>query len=285
MHVGEPAGEWLFLRDGKLFGPVPARILIERLEKGELGPETPVAAEGGAFRPLREVPGFVAAVAHLEAHRRVRGELSAARRTERRRVAGRGLLFGGVAAAVAAVAVAGVLVYDRFRTVVPADAGVQISAPLVAAAGTRDRTPSDDGQLLDYVEGEPRLRTSRPTSSPTAPIGGPPPANVRADPDADGLAVHHGYDEAAMDRVIKANQIGLATCVKQQANGDPALRGEVPLTFTVDNDGKVGRLWVEKPGYATGPLRDCLQASLAEWRFPAFEGERPSISLSLRIGE
>lgn len=279
-EVGEPgAGEWLFQQDGRLFGPLPASVLIERLERGELSAGTPIAPEGGPFRPLREVPAFVAHVARIEAHRKVHGELDAARRVERRRLLKKGLLWGGAATVVAGLVAAGVITWARSRAVGPGPAQVQISAPLIAVAAGREAEVEDDGELLEYVEGAP-ARTPRRRAGTRTPPGGPPAPRA----DADGLSTHAAYDETAMNRVIRSNQARLVACVREQAAKDPAFRGEVPLTFTVENDGRVGRLWVDKPGYATGGFHECLRARLAEWRFPAFAGERPSISLSFKVG-
>jgi hypothetical protein len=276
------AGEWLFQRDGKLFGPLPAAVLVERLERGELSAETPIAPEGGAFRPLREVPAFVVHVARLEAHRKVHGEVAAARRAERRRVLRRGIVWGGVAVAVAAGVAAGVIAFARSRGAGPVPAEVRVSAPLIAVAAGREAGAGGgggEGDLLDYLEGEPATGPRR-SGRIRPPAGGP----SRSRADADGLATASSYDEGAMNQVIRANQARLVGCVKEQAARDPGFRGEVPLTFTVENDGRVGKLWVDKPGYATGDFQACVKARLAEWHFPAFAGERPSISLNFRVG-
>lgn len=283
--VGEPvAGEWLFRREGKLFGPVPAAVLVERLEAGEFSPDLSVAPEGGEFRPLREVPEFVPVLARLEARRKVEGELAAARRVARRRGLGRLLLWGGLAAGVAAAVAAGVIALVKARLPEAAVAEVRVSAPLIAAAPAAPAAPGDD--LLAYVEEEGPAAPSRsgarapaPRRAPSAPGGA---TTLRAEPD--GLATEIGYDEAALNRVIAANQARLVACVREQAAKDPAFRGEVPLSFTVDNDGRVGKLWVDKPGYHEGGLEQCIKARLAEWRFPAFAGERPTVSLSFRVG-
>ncbi len=287
--VGErAAGEWLFQREGRLFGPLPLPVLIERLERGELSADTPVAPDhGGAFRPLRETPAFIDAVARVEAHRKVHGELEVARQAERRRLVRRAILWGTVATAVAGGVAAGVIAFARSRGPVPTPAEVRISAPLIAVAAGREAEGADE-ELFEYVEGDPAAAPDSPPAGRTrsrgtkvpGPAGGPPAARA----DADGLATEASYDEVAMNRVIAANQARLVACVKEQATKDPTFRGEVPPTFTVDNNGRVGRLWVDKPGHAEGSFAKCLEARLAEWRFPAFAGERPSISLSFRVG-
>jgi hypothetical protein len=281
---GTGAGEWLYQRDGKLFGPLPEAVLVERLEAGQLSADLPVAREGGDFRPLREVPEFLPVLARIEARRKVEGEVAAARQAARRRGLGRVLLWGGAAAAVAAGVAAAVIVAGKARIPEPVGAEVRVSAPLIAAAPADPPAEGDD--LLAYVEegsqGTPRSGRAPSPRRDRRPGTAGAPSALRADPD--GLATETRYDEAALNRVIAANQARLVACVREQAAQDPAFRGEVPLSFTVDNDGRVGKLWVDKPGYHEGGLEKCLKARLAEWRFPAFAGERPTISLSFRVG-
>jgi hypothetical protein len=46
----------------------------------------------------------------------------------------------------------------------------------------------------------------------------------------------------------------------------------------------VVQLWIDEPRFRAGPLKDCLVAALAGWRFDPFPGQRPTVSLAFGIG-
>src|SRR5690606_7547282 len=112
----------------------------------------------------------------------------------------------------------------------------------------------------------------------------PRQAKTTASADPDGLTTHARYDHGAIQAVLSKEQRSLYPCLQDQARNDPTFRGEVPLSFTIANDGRVGRIWIDRAGLHEGPLFTCFQQKMQAWRFPAFAGERPSISLSFRVG-
>ena len=77
VDITKTEGEWLFRVGGEIHGPVPQRVVVDKLLRGELSPTTPVALEGGEFHPIAQVKAFSEYV--KEAKKR------AAERTARRR--------------------------------------------------------------------------------------------------------------------------------------------------------------------------------------------------------
>ena len=88
MHeMREPTSvrEWLFKDEGQVFGPVPESRFVELIEQGKVSSATEVACEGGPWRPLGAVSGFLVHVKKAEARARIEAEVTGSRKLARRR--------------------------------------------------------------------------------------------------------------------------------------------------------------------------------------------------------
>jgi len=293
LDIDDPAldgGDWLFQRDGQIYGPVEGRRLAELLYGGEISPQTLVSSGDGAWRPLTQVPAFLVHVKKAEAAQRVEQEVTGRRllraRRERTRVAGWVAAGGGVVAA--AVGLALLLGRGRVeRSPLLEDFGAGISIAVPARIGVA--APAGPGEVevaLDTTA--PAPRRARPAS-----LGGSSPGGAAAPGGATGGAVDGGdlvateFDSGAIQRVVSREQRTLATCLREETSRDPAFAGEVPLEFTVGNDGRVSRVAIMDPRRRQGTLRDCFERILRgdNWRFPAFPGQRPTVALVFRVGQ
>ncbi|WP_373045149.1 AgmX/PglI C-terminal domain-containing protein [Vulgatibacter sp.] len=288
-NAAAPAGDWLFQHDGMLYGPVPGQLLFDKIESGTIGPDTPVARDGEPFRRIGDEPAFAVQVARAAA--RIRVETQAreqARRRKRRRIAWLAsmavaalLLAGGAVRLVLWAEGAGLFAPDEEAL---AALQIQVSLPTfrvepVGAAAQEE--------LLDYLEPEGEAAGGKSGARAAAGkrrTGRQGATATVAAPERDGLVVEASYDQAAIQTVLAREQRTLYPCLQEQARNEPSFRGEVPLSFTIDNAGRVGRIWIDRAGVENGPLFRCFQKKMAAWRFPGFRGERPSISLSFRVG-
>ena len=84
IDVGTTGGDWMFKQDDMVFGPMPARLLIEKMYLGEIGGTTLVAPSDGEFTPLREVSFFTVHLAKAEARLRVQRDTDEFKTIERR---------------------------------------------------------------------------------------------------------------------------------------------------------------------------------------------------------
>jgi hypothetical protein len=280
-------GEWLFQRDGQVFGPVDSRGLAAMLYRGELDPRTPISSGDGAWRPAGEVPIFLLHAKRAEAALRVEREVTGARllreRGRRRRTA---------ALAVALVllvlgAAGGAFLLARRRTETSPlleDFGAGIGIASAARVGVSSRSAPTEDEVevqLDTLEpgaGAGAPRRTRPTRS-AAPAGRAATGDV-----AGGDFVAAQFDERKIQAVVAREQRSLVPCFREEAARSPEFHGDVPIEFAIGNDGRVAALWIDEPRLRAGPLRDCLQRALAGWRFDAFPGQRPTVSLAFRIG-
>jgi outer membrane biosynthesis protein TonB len=100
-----------------------------------------------------------------------------------------------------------------------------------------------------------------------------------------GDLVETQFDAGRIQAVVATQQRTLARCLNEHAARAPDFSGEVPLEFTVGNEGKVVRVVLTDPRLRQGPLRDCFERILSTWSFDRFPGQRPTVSLVFRVGQ
>ncbi len=276
-------GEWLFQRDGQVFGPVRGAGIVALLASGAVTSTTRVRREAEPWRPLAEVAELRPWLEEWQARARMEAEARSMRARERTRSAGRWavalLAIGGVVAIV--VTAVGALALKRpwerrsallegfelsvtigsARVAGGTSRGGEIAVPEVAHAG-RDGRPRGRGEPR---EGGPAAR------APATPGGAP-------------ALVATGYDPALVEQTVARSKESLAPCLREEAERSGDFTGEIPIEFAVGNDGKVAALWIDDPRFRSGALRECLLAALRRWSFTPFEGQRPVVSLSFHVG-
>src|SRR5512143_3822196 len=141
-------GEWLFRRDGQVFGPVDSRALAAMVYRGEIDGRTQVSPGDGSWSPLGEVPAFLLHVKKAEAGLRVEREVTGARQLRARAHRARLVAFG-VAALVLVAGSVGVAIFvaaRRARDTSPLleDFGAGIRIASAARVGVSRRTGPED---------------------------------------------------------------------------------------------------------------------------------------------
>jgi hypothetical protein len=282
---GLEGGEWLFRRDGQVFGPIDSRQVAAMLYRGELDAATPISAGDGAWRPVAEVSTFLVHAKKAEAGLRVEREVTGARLLRARQ--GRRRLVAAAAAAIllVAAAVGGVFLFAR-RTAETSplleDFGAGIRIASAARVGVSRRGDADD--LVEVPLGEPGgdagARPRRAAERAPGPQGRPA---ARGEVTGEDFVAAH-FDERRIQAVVSREQRNLAPCFRDEAARSPDFQGSVPIEFVIDNDGRVAQLWIDEPRFRNGPLKECLTAALARWRFEPFPGQRPTVGLAFGIG-
>ncbi|HEU4384441.1 MAG TPA: AgmX/PglI C-terminal domain-containing protein [Anaeromyxobacteraceae bacterium] len=269
--AGDDGGEWTFKKDGQVFGPVSSRQLVGMLYRGELDGQTPVAAEDGAYRPLGQVPGFVVQAKKAEAQLRVEQEVTGARLLRRRRrrmrwaLAVLVLLVGGGGGLWVAWWLAENKPWEpRSRLLEDFGGGIAIASPVRVGVGRHAEAPAE----VEIPAGRHLARPGQPASGSAE----------------GGELVVAQYDVVHIQSVVGREQRTLAPCFREEARRSPDFAGEIPLEFAIGNDGRVVQLWVDEPRFKRGELHDCLLRTLRGWAFKPFPGQRPTVSLSFRIG-
>ena len=281
---------WLFRLDGMVYGPVSDELVVEKIESGAIDTETMIAREGGAFTRVADQPAFDTLAARVAARRRVEAlvRAEAAARTRRRITWVASLVVGAVLLAVGAVRLVDwVEEANLFGPDTEALAALEIrsshEAVHIAIAPSRDQAA--DEEYLAYIDeggDEGKRRTRRRTAGKTTASTSTAAAAAKAPAAGTRTAPAAAYDQGSIREAIARQKSTLHGCLQERARADATFRGEVPFTFTIGNDGRVGRVGIDRPGL--GELQACFERTMAGWRFPAFTGERPSVSLSFHVG-
>jgi len=276
MDLGTTGGEWTFKQNDMVFGPLPARVIIEKLNAGEIGGDTPVAPseQEGAFTPLREVPFFTVHLAKAEAKLRVKRDSDAFQSSEavgfRVRTATIAVLVLGTLAAAGGGAYW--LAVERHQRLQREIDAIPITGNPPELAGAEAAGPADEEVAIPVPGSAATPRRARRAA--------PAPAGH---PTSDGLAAIN-YDKNSIIGAELRQKGQLIPCIRQELQRQPNFRGDIRFTVAVANDGKVAKLWMDDSQFKEGPLEQCFSQHMAGWRFASYEGERATITDSFRVG-
>lgn len=282
-ETNTPAREWLFKADGQVFGPIPEASLIELLLEGKLGAATEIASGDGAWRTAASVPGFLVHLRKAEARARVEAEATSSRKLARRRSAlhGTALVLGVVLLLGGATAGAWFLATRRpweRRSKLLEDFGNGIAIEAVRVGGG----PRAAQASIDEIAVPDAAGDASPTGKPKRGGVGQWARSQAHGAPRDSLVLAK-YDPVRIRAAVARHQGSLAPCLRDEARRTPEFAGEIPIEFAVGNEGRVVALWIDEPRFKSGPLRDCLLEKLRTWSFDWFPGERPIVSLSVRV--
>jgi hypothetical protein len=315
--------QWLFRQGDLVLGPISGHQLVEKLYTGELTGDTEVSDSGPSdFRQLKDVDAFQLHVAKVVVKAKVEAEarLERARRARGRLIAGGVItvMLGvlGLGAWQASRYVAVMSFEDELL--------IQVEPPIITVArpsvpeelleypGEPKRTPPPERvvsrpaekspekpaetpeeqvdtprkpEALAMATPSPKSTSRRTASSSSSASSSSAGGRSKSSADPDGLQMMTQFDMASINQVVKKHQPSLFRCFKEEAQRQPGLSTKVPLEFTIGNDGRVAKLWVDHPQLKKGPLHDCLFEELRKWPFKPYEGERATVNLAFNIGK
>lgn len=305
MDLGTTGGNWLFKDQDLLMGPVPARVLIDKLYAGEISPDTPVAdADGEEWKRLRDVPFFTVHIARAQARSRVMRDKQAVEARERRHRTVR-LVTIGIAAVILVGAVgSGTWWWVVHRSMERSDdgelaeLGITLSPPKIALASGQANAGHDGSAWLDVdVAADPTEAAAAAGQHRTAHRGRGHGHNGRSAAktavaaasagghggDHGGVGLERNYDMASINRTVRSESRTLFPCIKAEVHRT-GFKGQIPFEFVIKNDGHVGKLWIDNKDLRGTPLEACFKGAMARWRFKKFAGERPTVSQSFTVG-
>ena len=271
-NAGASGEQWRFKENGMVFGPVPARLVLEKLYAGELGPETPIAREEEeSFRNLRDVAFFTVHLAKAQAKLRVERDEGAIDAVERRGRRARFAVIAGLLVSALALAGGGtaffVLRRQRALQREVDDIPIVSNPPELAAAR---RSTSDDEVTLPAAGSAAQAHHGR-----RAPSAAAAPTDEIAQP---------RYDKGSIIAAEVRQKSALIPCIKQELGRSPGFRGEIHFTVAIGNEGRVAKLWMDDAQFKEGPLQGCFWKTMAQWHFSAYQGERATLSDSFHVG-
>jgi hypothetical protein len=268
---------WRFKQNGLVFGPVPGAVLLEKLDRGEIGPDTEVAREEEErFRALRDVATFTLEVAKAEAKLRVAREASSLEAKERSSRRTRRLVIGCLVVSSVGLAAGGAYwVVERRQHDLASevdDVPITPNPPELAAAAS-------DADVSVPVPGT-ALATRRPGRS--GPSGQAPRA-PGAQPSQHEITAAR-YDKGSIIQAEVHQKGSLIPCIREELHRSD-FRGDIRFTVAVGNDGHVAKLWMDDDRFRESPLQGCFWSAMSRWHFASYEGERATLSDSFHVGK
>ncbi len=305
--TGHGDGEqWLFKQDELLLGPVPTAKLIELLYAGDIDASTPVAPHGAdgapGFRRLSELEAFRVHLAKAAAKHRVEAQSVEIKDRARRMRLVKVVAIGtrGLALVLGGGRFAWWLAIHR-----PWETQLQLPQPVIAEDDdlpviTLASSRRGDEEVA-YPDSAPagtaapqertKPRTSLEAKAPKPPkVPGKAVASASTTsrpPDGDDVAVVQQWDQDAINSVVKGNKKTLHACLNAEAQRQKAgWSAKIPIEFTIGNDGRVAKLWIDNPDYKrdSTELYKCMLQTLRRWEFPKYSGEQANVSLSFTVG-
>lgn len=276
---------WLYRQSDLVLGPVPTKVIVDKLYAGELTPTTEVQLMGeGSFVPMSRVPDFKVHVARAEAKARVDAHAAEHHAEQRSRLKKTAAIAGGVLLVVGVlVAVLGnyLAVHGGRSAEELAWGDITIDPPTISKAARRSQDDLVDYQGAKKAPSQPVARadpTPGPGPAPVAPKAKPKTGNE----DPDGLSMGE-VDESAINSVVARHKPTLIHCIKEVAKPDMPMT-KIPIEFAISEAGKVTKVWVDNPDFKETPLQDCLLRELQKWPFkPGPAGA--AVNLSFNVGK
>lgn len=306
-EMDAPPGEWLFKVRGEVLGPVPSTELIERMFLGEVNESTLLSQGEGEWVALQSVAGFMPFLIRAKAKIRAdRARAEAAAAIRRRQLRARiNLSIGAAALVVFGFGATYLLMifkpegsagdwesWSRRHVPligVPAAAARENANSLAAAdpLGGRiniDRILIDDAPALVGLR-SPSGQRVRP-ASPAKPGGKPSEGQTRSAKDetaAVASSASLSQEEILSEVFARPNLNRMIGCVAQEIQRNADLSSPVQISFTINNDGRVGDVRMLDFRLENGPLHRCLKERLAYLKFRPYNGERRNVELPINF--
>jgi hypothetical protein len=285
LHIDDPAlegGDWVFRKDGQVFGPLSSREIAKLLYRGQLDARTPVSSGDGRWTPVGDVPLFLVHARKAEAALRVEREVTGARELARRRSRRAAVAITVSAVLLVGGAVGGAYWVAKQKSEIPPELqgfppGITVASAARVGVGRRAAEEDEVEVAIEPEAGRPGRRAPGAAGAPRARPGSA--ADV-----GEGDLVVAQFDSRKIQSVVGREQRTLAPCFKAESDRSPDFQGDIPIEFAIGNDGRVASLWIDEPRFKNGALRECLERALGAWRFDAFPGQRPTVSLAFHIG-
>lgn len=303
-------GEWVFKQGDVVLGPVSAKLLMERIDKGELSPDTPVGREAGQWKPLTSVAPFKEAYdARQERAKREAEEKAWQARVRRARVVRYSTLVVLILAPFAGGAVAGRQVMivrpwdstDEWMQRVPPlvdlpkkeEPPAPPPPPVAVAAKADDDAPaeSDDGKDDD------RDKVASVKDTRAAKKKGRDDDKKKGKDDDKKVAAAAPVEEKQSgplpETLTNEQAVGplktisgdLKACFVAELSSNPDVPAQVTLSYTVTENGTATNVRFEERELRGRPVVDCTKKAMANARWPKFTGERKNVSVPFKLGK
>ena len=277
VDISKSDGEFLYRQGGEVRGPVPIKVLADKLKRGELPLDTQVAIEGGDFHPVAQVAAFADAVKEAK---KLLAKRAAAR--VRRIVAVVVMLLGALGAA-------GYYFVSRELERRAAERQAQLKvAEQERARREAERQKLGKPELVALVslgsEEEVKIKSEHhkvpPPRKGQRPTGASKPVEEKAITECE-------RSQGEILGVLGKHLAKINVCVVDEKSRDTQglLPSTLPIDFVVRPDGKVVDFSIGHRAYKKGPLNNCMLKVFNSVHYPGAAGSNCPVSLPLKIGK
>ncbi len=287
-------GEWLFKHDGMVLGPVTAIVLVERIKRGELSADTPLARDGQSFKPMKLIALFREAHEAMLARQRREAEERAyngsVRRAHRVRALLLAVLFLGPAAggAVGGHMLMKLQPWDTTRdwvAKVPPLVDLPPRPPQMKETRSAPRvdSPAPSANEAPVKDEERRQRVARSEQKQDE----PKEETKDAAPADQGFVKELTNEQAVAP--LKDVKEALGACFKGEILANPeifavgAMSVDILLAYTITEEGRSANVEIQNRELRGRPVQDCVKKALAGARWPRFQGERKNVTVPFKI--
>ncbi len=277
-------GEWLFKQDELVLGPVTAIVLVEKIKKGELSADTPIARDGQPFRPMKMLRLFREAWMAAEEERRLAAEEKAHQDAVARARLLRVLIVLVLFAAPFAAAAAGAR-------------ALMVARPWDDTADWIARVPP----LVDLPQKPPELKRELPPAAVAAAANDdadddqrdprrPRTKNTKKDAknDADddkNAPIPESLTNVEAISPLKGAQGEMKACFKAEMESNADMPAQVVLSYTITEEGKAININLDARELRGRPVIGCVQKAISALKWPRFSGERKNVSVPFKLGK
>lgn len=274
---GSSEGEWLYKVGGEVRGPMPLAAVADKLVKGEITLDTPVAKEGGDFHPIARVAAFssFAGEAKKQAQKRSAAKV-------------RKIILLAALPVLAALGGGGYYVFREFQA---SKAQKEAEARRVTAELEQKRKKEEavpDIGLVALVslgtEDEVKIKKHE-TGTPSTKKTTKSKQETREEPEQ--MVAQCNLSQADIFGTLKRHLAKINVCVEAEKEQDKEglLPSTLSLSFVVQTSGKVTDFEIEDRHYRKGPMNNCMIKAFNTISFPSSTGANCPVSIPIKIGK
>lgn len=313
-RLDPPAGEWLFRYREEVLGPLPSAELIQRMFSGEVNEATMLSTGDGEWRRLESLrefqPFLMRAKAKIRAEKaRVEAERAARNRRTRNIIK---LVIGAAVLLTLSFGISYLLIVLRpWRS----DAGTRewaerhvplLRIPAEKTAANISEPPPEKGsdnkinidQIL--IDDAPALVALKhlPANFRRKHLGAnqngrnkPPKPGSDEGPETEeggGQGAADSSGALSNDEIVsvvynRSNLNRLYACIRDEAKRNSDLPSKIIISFTINNDGRVGEVRMDDIRLENTSLHQCLREKLTLVKFRSYQGERRNIEVPFNL--
>lgn len=286
--------DWLYRKDGRLYGPLPTQVLLDKVRAGEIDGKTLLAPDGSdeflpydSYDDLKdEIPKALAQF-----------DLRQKREATRRRAAIKQRLVALAVLVVASLIGGGVYAGAQWYRAEQHKRALELAEEQREEAARQKKLADDRKAREERERLEQEQKNKERLASATEPeidLDMVPLVSVKkkskTTTPGKKAPVEEGTEGCQLDQGELVSHFRTAfpllkMCIKDQQKRGGDLPETVNMSFTIANAGNVSGFDMDDSGIKSGPFFDCMKKAVSGVKYPKFPGERCNVDYPITIGK